>query len=101
MKSLSFLFAIGLLIASTHAQNTNSSSAADLVLSNTHKALQNLKSIKYDQLRELNYVSENYRNLSMWTCYYDFNSTDTLIGFKYQVEDSTSKSVFNGTKALG
>jgi thiol-disulfide isomerase/thioredoxin len=82
----------------TQAQKVIPSSSADSILNKVYIALHSLKSIKYDDIRELNYPSENYHNVSAWTSYYDFHSADTLTGFKYQIEDSTSKQIFNGTE---
>lgn len=70
----------------------------DSILINVSQKLNGLKNIKYDNTRELNYASENYHHTSKWTCFYDFQSKDTLIRFKYQIDDSTSKQIFNGTE---
>lgn len=70
----------------------------DSVLIKVSQTLNDLRDIKYENTRELNYSSENYHNLSTWTVYYDFSSKDTLIGFKYQITDSSVKQIFNGTE---
>jgi thiol-disulfide isomerase/thioredoxin len=70
----------------------------DSILFKVSQKLSSLKNIKYDNTRELNYSSENYHYSSTWTGYYDFQSKDTLTGFKYQIDDSDSKQVFNGTE---
>lgn len=98
MKFLLLLLVINLFVGSPHAHKATPLSPADSVLYKVYNALQRLKSIRYENIRELNYASENYHQVSVWTSYYDFSSTDTLVGFKYQVEDSLSKSVFNGTE---
>src|ERR1035437_3586746 len=72
--------------------------AADSMLQKMSIKLSSLKNIRYDLKRELNYSSENYHNETNWTIYFDFQSTDTIIGFKYQIEDETAKQVFNGTE---
>ena len=73
---------------------------ADSILQKMSFKLSSLKNIRYDLKRELNYSSENYHNEMNWTIYFDFQSTDTIIGFKYQIEDETLKKVFifNGTE---
>ena len=68
------------------------------ILIKISQKLSSLKNIRYDNTRELNYSSENYRYISKWTGYYDFQSKDTINGFKYQIADSTSKQFFNGTE---
>jgi len=71
---------------------------ADAILEKLHKKLVSLKSIKYDNTRELNYTSENYHHMSTWTGYYEFQVSDTLTGFTYQIDDAASKQIFNGTE---
>ena len=68
------------------------------MLNKVSKELRSINSIKYDHTRELNYSSENYHNISKWAAYYDFQASDSLIGFKYQIDDSASKQIFNGTE---
>ncbi|MEO6001229.1 MAG: TlpA disulfide reductase family protein [Chitinophagaceae bacterium] len=70
----------------------------DSILIKVSQKINSLKNISYQNSRELNYSSENYRNFSKWNVYYDFQSKDTLTGFKYQIADSTSKQFFNGTE---
>lgn len=70
----------------------------DLILAKASQKLNSLKTVTYSHSRELNYSSENYHNLSKWTVFIDFQSTDTVIGIKYQIDDSTFKQVFNGTE---
>jgi thiol-disulfide isomerase/thioredoxin len=71
---------------------------ADSVLQKMADKLKSLKTVSYDLKRELNYPSEHYHNEMAWTSYFDFQSADTMIGFKYQIEDETAKQVFNGTE---
>ena len=80
-----------------YSQLTNSQSEnANLCLIRMSQKLDNLKNIRYDNKRELNYSSENYHNISTWTVYHEFQSTDTILGFKYQITDSTLSQIFNG-----
>lgn len=71
---------------------------ADSILQKMSTKLNSFKNIRYDLKRELDYASENYHNEMNWTVYFDFQSADTIIGFKYQIEDETAKQVFNGTE---
>lgn len=86
-------------IFSAHSQSTVSDQREAIsVLQKTSDKLNRLSTLSYTIKRELNYASEGYRNVSEWLCYFDFDPTNTTVGFKYQVEDSTSGSFFNGTE---
>ena len=99
MKFIVLLTLLFLQSGSAYSQNiVSNSSNPDSVLIRAYDKLNSLKNIKCDNIRELNYSSENYHNTSKWIVYYDFQSTDTIAGFKYQIDDSTSKQVFNGTE---
>lgn len=78
------------------SQTTNN--GADNILQKVSDKLNSFQNIRYDLNRELNYLSENYHNETTWTEYFEFRSSDTLIGFKYQIEDSLFKQIFNGTE---
>ena len=68
------------------------------ILRQVSQNLNSLKSVRYDLKRELNYSSENYHNETTWNSYYDFQSADTIIGFKYQIEDEMAMQIYNGTE---
>jgi len=70
----------------------------DSILNIVSQNLKLLKNIKYNNTRELSYSSENYHYISKWLVYNDFQSKDTITGFKYQIDDSTSKQIYNGTE---
>jgi len=78
--------------------NTFNDNTADSVLQRMSDKLNSLNNISYELKRELNYSSENYHNETKWTVYYDLQSEDKIIGFKYQIDDETGKQVFNGTE---
>jgi len=93
---MKFIITLSLLFLQNgivYSQNT-----IDSILGRVSQNLNHLKNIKYYNTRELNYSSENYHYISKWIVYYDFQSTDTITGFKYQIEDSTLKQIFNGTE---
>jgi len=99
MKCYLVLFLLLLKISFGYSQNTISlQQRANSVLVKLSEKISSFKNIRYDNTRELNYSSENYRYISKWTGYYDFQSNDTIIGFKYQIDDTTSKQIFNGTE---
>ena len=72
--------------------------SVDSILRRAYKNLNSLNTLQYHNTRELNYSSENYHHISKWDVYHDFQNPDAKIGFRYQIEDSTSKQVFNGTE---
>lgn len=82
-----------------HSQNVISSQQkANTVLEKISLKLNSLTTFSYDIRRELNYASENYHNISQWSCYFNFASNNTTVGFQYHVNDSTSSNFFNGTE---
>lgn len=60
--------------------------------------LKNLNSVNYDLTRELNYPSNNYKAISKWNCYYFFDSNKNPNGLKFQINNSSSSDIFNGTE---
>ncbi|HEX8277761.1 MAG TPA: TlpA disulfide reductase family protein [Segetibacter sp.] len=95
------LVAALIILTSTCAfsQNkTSRSTEADSVLLKVHEKLKGLKNMKYESMRELNYSSENYLRTSNWSVYYDFQTTDTVTGFTFQIDDPTLMQVYNGTE---
>ena len=70
----------------------------DVILQKTSEQLIGLKAVQYDLTRELNYASEDYFYLSEWDCYYDFSLKNKPVGFRYQINDKDSKSIYNGTE---
>lgn len=70
----------------------------DSILKNVYYKLNNLKTVRYDLTRELSYASEEYHSISKWICYFDFSLSNNPIHFKYQIDDSISKNIFNGTE---
>ena len=93
---MKYIIILSLLFLNNHF--TYSQTSVDSLLGRVHKSLNSLKNLQYQNTRELNYSSENYRHISKWDVYHDFQKPDDRIGFKYQIEDSTSKQIFNGTE---
>lgn len=99
MKYLMIISLLLLKCSVIFSQNKISSSVkSDSILIKVYERLNSIKNIKYDNLRELNYSSENYHKVSRWTIYYDFEMADSIVGAKYQIEDSAYKQFFNGTE---
>ncbi len=95
MKLFTALFLLVFQYSHTYSQNIVNS-----ILNRVSQTLNSYRNIQYDITRELNYPSENYHNISKWMAYFDFQSTDTITGFKFQIEDSSSKQVFNGSEKI-
>lgn len=68
------------------------------VLEKTSKKLNSFKEISYSYYRSINYFSEDYHSESKGTTLLYFDKSDTLLGFKFQLEDSQSKIIYNGTE---
>lgn len=73
---------------------------ANQVLNKVSQNLNSLKNIRYDYKREVNYFSENYHNELTGNIYLSFHDNDTILGFKYQMENEGSKGIeiFNGAE---
>lgn len=99
MKLLFVFFSLLLISSIGYSQNVIAKQQnANSVLKKTSDKLNSLTTFIYEIRRELNYVSENYHNISEWSCYFNFDPTNLPGGFQYQVNDSTSSNLFNGTE---
>lgn len=99
---MKYFFLFGCLFASAvqaRAQSTQRQNiAASKVLARLSATLNRLQKIHYEQERELNYSSENYHHKGKWNVFLDYQSTDSIVGFRYQVDDEAAKHIFNGTE---
>ena len=68
------------------------------ILRKVHNKLKSLKTFQYELRSELDYPSDNYHEIFNWTCYYDYSLTKKPLRFKYQVEGTTYKWIYNGTE---
>jgi thiol-disulfide isomerase/thioredoxin len=99
MKIALTFFTATLLTYGVYAQYKQTApSPAGAILNGVAQKLRLLKSLKYQHTRELNYASENYRNITAWTVYYDFTPDDSMAGFRYQAENAAARHVYNGTE---
>ena len=71
---------------------------ANYALQKISDKLNSLTTFSYVIKRELNYASENYHHITQWSCYFNFDPSNTIVGFQYQVNDSSSSHFFNGTE---
>lgn len=86
---------------SLYSQSRNgTSSSIHVFLYMISQKLNQVKNIKFHQQLLLNYPSENYHAQVNWSVYYDFEGTDTLTGFKYQIDNPSRTQIFNGTEVF-
>ena len=72
--------------------------SANEILQKLSDKLNSCQTISYTYFRSINYFSEDYHNETSGTTYLDYKSNETILGFKYQLEDKQYKMVFNGTE---
>ena len=73
---------------------------ADDILNKTYQKLSNFKTLGYEQTRELKYEENNYHVIQNWNCYYVFDPKIKLVGFKYQIKNPESTSIYNGVESF-
>jgi len=73
---------------------------ANEVLQNLLHKLNSYESSSYNYYRSINYFSENYHNETSGTTFLDFKSSDTTLGFRYQLENEQYKMVYNGAESF-
>ncbi len=98
MKYLILTIFINIALHANSQNVVSNQQEAISILQKTSNKLNSLTTFSYDLKRELNYASEDYHNISEWSCYFNFDPTNTTVGFKYQINDSTSTDFFNGTE---
>ena len=74
--------------------------SANEILQKLSDKLNSCQTISYTYFRSINYFSEDYHNETSGTTYLDYKSNETILGFKYQLEDKQYKMVFNGTESF-
>lgn len=98
MKYLILIICINIILPTYSQSIISNQQEAISVLQKTSNKLNSLTNLSYALARELNYASENYHNNSEWLCYFNFDTNAAPIGFKYQINSSTSNEFFNGTE---
>lgn len=71
---------------------------ADYVLKRMADKLDSINTLRYNYSRQISYPSENYKASTSGNIFLDFSSKDTLLGFRYQINDSAYSNIFNGTE---
>lgn len=94
--TLAFLIYIAVPVYSQEAESNQQKAIA--VLFKSAAKLNSLTSLRYDLKREANYASENYLNITEWSCYFNFDKANSITGFKYQIDHPKSTDIFNGTE---
>ncbi|MBD8083977.1 TlpA family protein disulfide reductase [Chryseobacterium caseinilyticum] len=75
-------------------------SSVDSTLNKVYKRLNNAKFLRYDLTRESDFSSEDYKNTTSWKCYFDFDQRENTPGFRFQIENSQFKEIYNGTETF-
>lgn len=94
MRSIIFM----ILICAVCGFRTSSDLKADYVLKRMADKLNTIKTLRYRYNREISYPSENYKASTSASIFIDFSSKDTLLGFRYQINDAGYTNIFNGTE---
>ncbi len=90
-----------LLVYSSNQEVINATTAQDTnyrILTQVSKRLSELKAIRYQYKRELNYASEDYFHELVVDTYLEFTPTDNTLGFRYQADDEQHFQVNNGSE---
>lgn len=91
---------IAFLIFLTTTVTAQSDKKVISVFENLLTRLSSYETMSYKYHRSLNYFSENYHRDTDGNIYLDFRVNDTAMGFKYQAENTSLKSVYNGSETF-
>lgn len=94
MRSIIFM----ILTCAVCSFRTSSDLKADGVLKRMADKLNTINTLRYQYNREISYPSENYKASTSASIFIDFSSPDTLLGFRYQINDAGYSNIFNGTE---
>ena len=98
MKSILLLLCSLAVAGIACAQSAPGYTNCTTLLEKVSRQLNSLQHIRYHYKRVLDYSSENYHHEADALVYLDFNSPDTLTGFRYQIVSASAKEFFNGTE---
>jgi thiol-disulfide isomerase/thioredoxin len=99
MKVVAVMMSAGLLMFSGKSVDTHPEYSAKEVLQKVLGKLEQMKSLRFKQHRELNYASEKYHYEDDVNGYLEFCSVGSSpIGVKFQFENDKAFTVFNGTE---
>lgn len=94
MKSIIFM----VLTSALCSFKTSSDLKADYVLKRMADKLDSIHTLRYNYNRQISYPSENYKANTSGNIFLDFSSRDTVLGFRYQIDDADYSNIFNGTE---
>ncbi|RYF72600.1 MAG: hypothetical protein EOO39_11880 [Cytophagaceae bacterium] len=99
MKNVTSLCLISLLVVSGHLAfgQDDASQKATEALRHVLTKLQSLQRVSYTYYRDVNYVSESYRNELSGTTFIDFQAPTSDLGFAFQLDSDTYKQVYDGS----
>jgi peroxiredoxin/outer membrane lipoprotein-sorting protein len=88
------------LAISPAPEATAQDGSAITVLRKLSDRLSHFETISYKYHRSVNYFSENYHHEMSGVTFLDFRNTNNVLGFRFQFENSLSKTVYNGTESF-
>ncbi len=97
MRYILFIYLL-LLTSYVTAQSTQKNDKAIEVFKQLLDSLSSYETLSYKYYRGLHYFSENYHRETEGNIFIDFRTNDTTLGFKYQAESKSFKSVYNGSE---
>lgn len=99
-KQMRHILFTSLLFLSNYvtAQSTQQNDKTVEVLKQLLAKLSSYETLSYKYYRSLHYFSENYHRETDGNIFLDFRTNDTVLGFKYQAENKSFKSVYNGSE---
>ena len=90
------IFIPAITLSNLYAQKETAGS----VLQHLLDKLNSYDVISYHYHRSINYISENYHNEGGGNTFLDFKNGDTIVGFRFQLDNESSKIVYNGTESF-
>lgn len=96
--SLIFLLVIAFMTGPVYPGR--SQKPAEKILQQLSDKLNSCQTISYQYFRGSHYFSEDYHNETAASTFIDFQSTDTILGFKFQFDTEEQGFIFNGTESF-
>lgn len=99
-----FFFVLIAVLTTAHVarplSQSKSGETAKEVLQKLLEKVNSYERISYNYYRSINYFSESYHSETSGTTFFDFKSSDTTLGFRYQLENEQYNMVYNGAEAF-
>ena len=100
LKFLSLILVLSIGHAKPKQNKKLGNFESEKVLKAVSAKLESSKLLEYDYHLEINYLSENYQRKVKSKSYLDFDKSNTIIGFRYQMENEENKLVYNGAESF-